>query len=121
VNFRVRVVHDRLPFEVSVWAAVERKRHMQDSLALAIRHKFLKRFGVSPFPSEADINSASYAPSYLRRTDFRITQLKAQGPSGTCNESKEDAPYETRVRVRVHARLYAGVVHLKEMVQNIHV
>ena len=29
------------------------------------------------------------AGSYLRRKDSRITQLKAQGPSRTCNESKE--------------------------------
>jgi len=28
--------------------------------------------------------------SYLRRIDFCITQLKDQGPSRTCNESKED-------------------------------
>jgi len=30
------------------------------------------------------------AGSYLRRTDFGITQLKAQGPSRTCNERKEE-------------------------------
>ena len=30
------------------------------------------------------------AGSYLRRIDFCITQLKAQGPSRTCNESKEE-------------------------------
>jgi len=28
--------------------------------------------------------------SYLRLIDFCITQLKAQGPSRTCNESKEE-------------------------------
>ena len=28
--------------------------------------------------------------SYLRRIDSCITQLKAQGPSGTCNASKEE-------------------------------
>ena len=28
--------------------------------------------------------------SYLRLIDSRITQLKAQGPSRTCNESKEE-------------------------------
>ena len=27
---------------------------------------------------------------YLRLIDFSITQLKAQGPSRTCNESKEE-------------------------------
>jgi len=30
------------------------------------------------------------AGSYLRRIDLCITQLKAQGPSRTCNESKEE-------------------------------
>jgi len=30
------------------------------------------------------------AGSYLRRIDSCITQLKAQGPSRTCNESKEE-------------------------------
>jgi len=28
--------------------------------------------------------------SYLRLIDYYVTQLKAQGPSRTCNESKED-------------------------------
>jgi len=32
----------------------------------------------------------SEAGSYLRLTDPCITQLKAQGPSRTCNASKED-------------------------------
>ena len=38
--------------------------------------------------------------SYLRLIDSRITQLKAQGPSRTCNESKEEEeeePVATRV------------------------
>ena len=30
------------------------------------------------------------AGSYLRLIDFCITQLKAQGPSRTCNESQEE-------------------------------
>ena len=34
--------------------------------------------------------SGSEAGSYLRLIDSRITQLKAQGPSRTCNESKEE-------------------------------
>jgi len=34
--------------------------------------------------------SRAEAGSYLRRIDFCITQLKAQGPSRTCNESKEE-------------------------------
>ena len=31
--------------------------------------------------------------SYLRLIDSCITQLKAQGPSRTCNESKEEEEY----------------------------
>ena len=36
--------------------------------------------------------SGSEAGSYLRLIDSGITQLKAQGPSRTCNESKEEGP-----------------------------
>jgi len=35
--------------------------------------------------------SASEAGSYLRLVDSCITQLKAQGPSRTCNETATDA------------------------------
>jgi len=35
-------------------------------------------------------DSGSEAGSYLRRIDSCITQLKAQGPSTTCNESDEE-------------------------------
>jgi len=34
--------------------------------------------------------SGSEASSYLRRIDSCITQLKAQAPARTCNESKEE-------------------------------
>ena len=34
--------------------------------------------------------SGAEAGSYLRLIDSCITQLRAQGPSRTCNESKED-------------------------------
>ena len=34
--------------------------------------------------------------SYLRRIDSCITQLKAQGPSRTCDESKEEVKKEVR-------------------------
>ena len=34
--------------------------------------------------------SGSEAVSYLRLIDSGTTQLKAQGPSRTCNESKEE-------------------------------
>jgi len=35
----------------------------------------------------------SEAGSYLRLIDSCITQLKAQGPSRTCNESREEGPH----------------------------
>ena len=41
------------------------------------------------------------AGSYLRRIDSCITQLKAQGPSRTCNDSKEEEEEEV-------SRLYLG-------------
>ena len=37
-----------------------------------------------------EMRSGSEAGSYLRLIDSFITQLKAQGPSRTCNESKEE-------------------------------
>ena len=38
---------------------------------------------------------------YLRLIDSCITPLKAQGPSRTCNESKEEEEEETRLGWRV--------------------
>jgi len=38
----------------------------------------------------AEMCSGSEAGSYLRLIDSCITQRKAQGPSRTCNESKEE-------------------------------
>jgi len=37
-----------------------------------------------------EMYSGSETGSYLRRIDSCITQLKAEGPSRTCNESKEE-------------------------------
>ena len=45
--------------------------------------------------------SGSEAGSYLRRMDSCITQLKAQGPYRTCNQSKEEEKKDEGVRVRV--------------------
>ena len=42
--------------------------------------------------------SGSEAGSYLRLKDSCITQLKAQGPSRTCNESKEEEEEDLGVR-----------------------
>ena len=36
------------------------------------------------------LNMVTEAGSYLRLIDSCITQLKAQGPSRTCNDSKEE-------------------------------
>jgi len=46
---------------------------------------------------EREVCSGSEAGSYLRLIDSFITQLKAQGPSRTCNESKEEEEGSTRV------------------------
>ena len=45
----------------------------------------------------AEIRSGSEEGSYLRPIDSCITKLKAQGPSRTCNESKEEEEEEKRV------------------------
>ena len=42
--------------------------------------------------------SGSEAGSYLRLIDSCITQLKAQGPSRTCDESKEEEDAIRKVR-----------------------
>ena len=64
--------------------------------------------------------SGSEAGSYLRLIDSCITQLKAQGPSGTCNESKEEAPDlgvtgggEDVEGVDVRGRALEVLVHLR--------
>ena len=44
--------------------------------------------------------SGSEAGSYLRLIDSCITQREAQGPSRTCNESKEEENTGVRVRTR---------------------
>jgi len=44
------------------------------------------------------------AGSYLRLIDFCITQLKAQGPSRTCDESKEEEEDLEQLR---NARLHS--------------
>jgi len=48
-------------------------------------------------------NSGSEEGSYLRRIDFCITQLKAQGPSRTCNESKEEEEEDTKGNASLQA------------------
>ena len=53
--------------------------------------------------------SGTEAGSYLRRIDSCITQLKAQGPSRTCNESKEEGPAGEGDDVGPFARRGLGV------------
>ena len=45
-----------------------------------------------------EICCGTEAGSYLRLIDSCVTQLKAQGPSKTCNESKEEGSGHTRRR-----------------------
>jgi len=44
------------------------------------------------------------AGSYLRLTDSCTTQFKAQGPSRTCNESKEEAEVAGHAHLRADER-----------------
>ena len=57
----------------------------------AKRARLRQQQPLQPLASEP----VSEAGSYLRLIDSCITQLKAQGPSGTCNESKEEGEEET--------------------------
>ena len=66
-----------------------------------------------------DLCSGSEAGSYLRLIDSCITQLKAQGPSRTCNESQEEEEYNDECqdiqelqRRKVDVRLPLGVLLL---------
>ena len=53
---------------------------------LSRQHKLLHKC----FTITSETSLRSKAGSYLRRIDSCITQLKAQGPSRTCKESKEE-------------------------------
>jgi len=53
------------------------------------------------------------AGSYLRRIDSCISQLKAQGPSRTCNESKEEEEEQARTDTP-HAAGPASYKHGRE-------
>ena len=57
---------------------------------LGIIEKGQRRVISSVATSDGRPASGSEAGSYLRLIDLCITQLKAQGPSRTCNESKEE-------------------------------
>ena len=71
-------------------------------------------------PGAKQVGSAE-GGSYLRLIDSCITQLKAQGPSRTCNESKEEEAEEAQRmwcgvqdRRLVHASLGVKVIKKKE-------
>ena len=59
-----------------------------------------RRFTGSSSP-KIEVFPGSEAGSYLRLIDSCTTQLKAQGPSRTCNESKEEEAEE-----EVHGELH---------------
>ena len=65
-----------------------------------------------PCPS-TEMCSVSQAGSYLRLIDSCITQLKAQGPSRTCNESKEEEEEEEDLAPL--APLLQGYLALKKL------
>ena len=46
--------------------------------------------GALPQPLHTEMSSGFKADSYLGLIDSWITQLKARGPSRTCNESEEE-------------------------------
>ena len=47
----------------------------------------------SPSPASTEVCCGTEAGSYLRLINSCITQLKAQGPSRTSNESKDEEDY----------------------------
>jgi len=68
--------------------------------------------------SDTEMCSGSEADSHLRLIDSCITQLKAQGPSRTCNESKEE---EEEATEEEHLHLQEeGVVRCPANMWHIH-
>jgi len=61
-------------------------------------------------PRLQEMCSGSEAGSYSRCIDSFITQLKAQGPSRTCNEIKEEEKSTTRWSTRVSLGPNFGVL-----------
>jgi len=81
------------------------RRKMSFQLRIATRHPGAARCALAaggprqePLPPQdtirrafrSELCSGTEAGSFVRRIDSCITQLKAQGPSRTCNESKEE-------------------------------
>ena len=60
--------------------------------------------------------SGSEAGSYLRRVDSCITQLKAQGPSRTCNESKEETRKQVEAQEEAEKRVGSKYRALRDQI-----
>ena len=60
----------------------------------SVKHSWRDRHAIGQLAdacgSSVDLSISTETGSYFRLIDSCITQLKAQGPSGTCNESKEE-------------------------------
>ena len=63
--------------------------------------------------SESHTIRVTEAGSYLRLIEICITQLKAQGPSRTCNESKEEEADTIRVAHGAEAQVRRPGVSLE--------
>ena len=63
-----------------------------------------------PVPAERQVCSGSEAGSYVRLIKSCITQLKAQGPFRTCNESQEEDEKFQSCVVRVWAHLPRTII-----------
>jgi len=64
-------------------------RLLYSTLGLRVMCRSVMRIGRRSAVTE-NITCGTEASSYLRLIDSCITQLKVQGPSRTCNESKEE-------------------------------
>ena len=94
---------DAKVYEPQIRALLGTASHFCEAVVLKLRT--VKNIGPSdwiraPGWFVASIRQGS-AGSYLRLTDSCITQLKAQGPSKTCNESKEEGRFGVSVRARI--------------------
>ena len=70
------------------------------------RGRGLDRVGASGFRIRVKVTEAG---SFSRLIDFCITQLKAQGPSRFCNESKEEEEVSSAATSRIECvRLVLG-------------
>ena len=97
-----------LVYEGYVWCRVSCTEHGRDEVGGAAMHAVMAGH-ISDIALCVTCRGTE-AGSYLRLIDSCITQLKAQGPSRTCNESKEEevsrcaSPARERRRVRARAR-----------------